>query len=569
MSSDQNRYPDLPPLDGHTRDGASNSRQGDAQPQWNGSSGARQNWSQSQQFGIPEIPPGGWQGESREGPPSTRPWPPSPSNIPQQPSVPADNWPGDWPHEPSGYGTSREWSTSQHQSIMPAPHERMAVPGRQEETQRHAALPRGARTDDADRAQEAEDTADLWSDDAQLADTCGVEFDRVSREIDELRLLLKQADKDLETFNHRKVLSASTVREMEEHLELHSRHDIRETYLAASEAEMRAFMLSEQRDQMRAKLRVLTRYAQFLRKAMDTVSFPAHAGLSPRPDDTSSWQIAAGADWGRSASMTVPGSTMSGLPALPIPPQPEWPSLGGYTPQNPHATVSGVFAVPATAESTLARVIQAQEEIRQRVAQRLHDGPTQSLANVMLTAEICEKLVQSDPRHALNELANLKGVVNAALQETRKFIFELRPMTLDDLGLVATLRRYAGDVAARYKLQIPVSAPQGERRLAREIEVPAFRIAQEAIANAVEHSHASVIHLTIALRPDGLSLVIQDNGSGFEVEPALLRARAHQTTGIASMQERSELLGGWLRLESAPGRGTRVEVSVPLHIPPR
>ncbi len=173
---------------------------------------------------------------------------------------------------------------------------------------------------------------------------------------------------------------------------------------------------------------------------------------------------------------------------------------------------------------TVARVIEAQESVRRRLATRLHDGPTQSLANVMLTAEICEKLFDSEPAHAKSELANLKGMVNTALQETRKFIFELRPMTLDDLGLIATLKRYATDIAVRYQVQVPVTAP------------------------------------------GGLVLAVEDNGSGFDVEPELARARTHArtTNGIASMQERAELLGGWLRIESTAGRGTRVELSVPL-----
>jgi two-component system sensor histidine kinase DegS len=209
-------------------------------------------------------------------------------------------------------------------------------------------------------------------------------------------------------------------------------------------------------------------------------------------------------------------------------------------------------------------VIQAQEEVRQRVAQRLHDGPAQSLANVVLTAEICEKLFQSDPKRAQSELGNLKGQVNSTLQDTRKFIFELRPMTLDDLGLVPTLRRYVADVGTRYQLQASLVAPQGEQRLPIEMEVPIFRVAQEAITNAVQHGHATQVRVTIALRPEGIVLTVEDNGSGFDVEQALAGAAARKTIGLANMQERAEMLGGWLRIESARGHGSRVELSAPM-----
>jgi two-component system sensor histidine kinase DegS len=213
---------------------------------------------------------------------------------------------------------------------------------------------------------------------------------------------------------------------------------------------------------------------------------------------------------------------------------------------------------------TLARVIQAQEEVRERVAQRLHDGPAQSLANVVLTAEICEKLMQSDARRAQGELGNLKGLVNATLQDTRKFIFELRPMTLDDLGLVPTLRRYVADLGARYQAQISLVAPQGEQRLPRRMEVPVFRVAQEALTNAVQHGRATQVRVTVASHGDTLALIIEDNGTGFDVEQALAQAASRQAMGIASMQERAEMLGGWLRIESARGHGSRVELSAPV-----
>lgn len=359
-----------------------------------------------------------------------------------------------------------------------------------------------------------------WNNNGDLRTACKAEYERVTRELDEIRLIIKQTSSDLEKLNQRKVLTAAQTREMEERIETFSRQEIRAAYLASTEAEMRAFMMNEQRDQLVAKQKTLERYQQFLAHTSETLTAMAEQRAS--------------AAWGSTPSGLAAGSRSS----------------GGLAQQ---------ASLPA-----LARAIQAEEDVRQRVAQYLHDGPAQSLANVVLTAEICEKLLQSDPNRVQSELGNLKSLVNATLQDTRKFIFELRPMTLDDLGLVATLRRYLTDVGAKYQVQTAVVAPQGEQRLPSGMEVPIFRVAQEAITNAVQHGRATQVRVTITIQPEGAVLTVEDNGAGFDVEQALTRAAMRRTYGIASMQERAEMLGGWLRMESMRGQGSRVELSAPM-----
>ncbi len=395
----------------------------------------------------------------------------------------------------------------------------------------------------ADAASDADDALiDLAASGSDFVASCKAEYERIRSQLDELRALVKQSGMELEKLNQRKVLAASRVREMEERLELYSRQDIRAAYLAASEGEMRVVMITEHREQMQAKLQTFERYEQFLKRAIDELEIQA---VAPAP------VVDSGLEMGHFAG------------TMPIEGQWTWPVATGAVPAMPLAALPSPAGHPATTDA-VTRAIRAQEQVRQRMAQRLHDGPAQSLANAVLAAEICEKLVQSDPRRALSELANLKGLVNGTLQETRKFIFELRPMTLDDLGLVASLRRYASDVAAKYHVQVPVTGPQTDRRLAPDVEVAVFRVAQEAITNAVEHSRATLIHTTVSLLPDGLVLVVEDNGTGFDVEQALAGAREQRTIGITNMQERAETLGGWLRIESTRGRGTRIELSIPL-----
>jgi two-component system sensor histidine kinase DegS len=223
-------------------------------------------------------------------------------------------------------------------------------------------------------------------------------------------------------------------------------------------------------------------------------------------------------------------------------------------------------AVPAQLQeqSILARIIQAQETVRQKVAQRLHDGPAQDLANVVLEAEICAKLMVSSPQRVSGELEQLKHLVNVTLQETRKFIFELHPMTLADLGLTATIRRYADEISTRYSVQVPVMLPQVEPFIPMGKRVAIFRVAQEAVTNSVEHGHATLIRIAMELSPGELVLEIEDAGVGFDVEQLQRVAHTRKGLGLINMQERADVLGGTLRVESAPQRGTRVQLSVPL-----
>lgn len=501
MPSNYNEYPGLPPLDGQ--------RDGD---------------------GHAHSQPAG------ERPASARPWPPVPSAGGYVPGGQPDPWAASTtsiPNVPPAGATGQYGVVSQQTNswaAVSASIERKAPSG-------DLAAPYDP------RAAAAVDAASSWATDGDLVESCRLEYDRISRELDELRVLLTQSGKEMEKLNQRKVLTAAQVREMEEHLELHPRQEIRETYLAAAEAEMRAFMIGEQREQMQAKVNMYEQYALFLQRTLDVLQ--SQAALAPRP-----------------ASVGTDGSAGQNGAAWPV--LPEVPATALVNPAaSSIVSLSAVMPAVNGQLDAVGRIIQTQESIRERIAQRLHDGPTQSLANVVLTAEICEKLVQSDPRRALGELSNLKNLVNATLQETRKFIFELRPMTLDDLGLVATLRRYTADMSARNQVRIPLAAPQGERRLPKEFEVAVFRVAQEAILNAVTHSRASIIQVMVAWPPDGFVLVVEDNGAGFNVEQALARAVNRQTIGIASMQERAEMLGGWLRIQSAAGRGTRIELSIP------
>jgi two-component system sensor histidine kinase DegS len=206
------------------------------------------------------------------------------------------------------------------------------------------------------------------------------------------------------------------------------------------------------------------------------------------------------------------------------------------------------------------RVIKAQEEERKRVAREIHDGPAQSLANLVLRTEICERLLAQDIDEALKELGELKKTAKGSLTELRRIIFDLRPMALDDLGLVPALRRYLEDLRDRLGLPVELVILGEEVRLDLNQEVTLFRLAQEAVNNARKHAQAKEIRVRLEFAPLAATLVVEDDGRGFI--PSETGSLAG--FGLLGMRERAELVDGDFEVTSAPGEGTRIRVRVPL-----
>lgn len=207
-----------------------------------------------------------------------------------------------------------------------------------------------------------------------------------------------------------------------------------------------------------------------------------------------------------------------------------------------------------------AKIIKAQEEERRRVSREIHDGPAQAMANIVFRAEVCERLIETDVARAKSELADLREQVRIALKETRKIIFDLRPMTLDDLGLVPTIRRMLETVKERNGIFTEVKVLGNEKRLEPHIEIGLFRIIQEALNNVEKHSKATNVWVRIDFRPSVVSAVIEDDGKGFETVDSIGR----ESFGVMGMRERIKLLRGELTIKSEVGKGTRIFVTVPL-----
>lgn len=209
-------------------------------------------------------------------------------------------------------------------------------------------------------------------------------------------------------------------------------------------------------------------------------------------------------------------------------------------------------------------ILIAIEEERKRIARDIHDGPAQSLANVVLRLEICEKLLDENPQKGKVELENLKKLVKDSLKGMRQLIFDLRPMTLDDLGLIPAIKRFLKDFESHFQISANLLISGEEKRLNQKTETGLFRIIQEALNNVAKHSQARKVRVTIAINQRYVIINITDDGKGFEVDKVLSRECSSESLGLPGMRERVELLEGKLTIKSSPGKGASITVNVPL-----
>ena len=209
--------------------------------------------------------------------------------------------------------------------------------------------------------------------------------------------------------------------------------------------------------------------------------------------------------------------------------------------------------------ASVEMLVNAQEAERQRLSRQMHDGPAQALSNFILQTEIAMRLMDVDPTQARDELGNLKSSAMGTFQKVRNFIFELRPMMLDDLGLIPTIRRYADTFKEQTGLEVNVVVSGNERRLEPYLEVMVFRAMQELMGNAARHSQATLLKLNLDLTDEMIRVSVDDNGKGFDLESA----QKGQSLGLKLIRERTEMLGGTFEVDSAAGKGARVMFSLP------
>jgi len=199
-------------------------------------------------------------------------------------------------------------------------------------------------------------------------------------------------------------------------------------------------------------------------------------------------------------------------------------------------------------------------EERNRLARELHDSVTQYLFSLVLNANAAGTLLEKDQQQAREQIQAIQEIAQKALGEMRSLIFELRPAMLEEKGLPCVLALYVDSIRRKEGLDV-ILRVDGEQRLPGELEQGLYRIAQEALFNVVKHAMAKNVTVELEIRPDRVSLSVEDDGVGFE--PSSPPGKGI-TLGLTSMRERAKLLGGEFEIQSQPGQGTRVSVHIPL-----
>jgi two-component system sensor histidine kinase DegS len=323
------------------------------------------------------------------------------------------------------------------------------------------------------------------------------ELDETVRSLREITLMIEQSQGELAKLSQRNAAITTHLQQVQGQLDSMPVQEIRSAYDSALDAQQRLFVMRGQLEKLQAEKNHLDRLKAILEKTIPNAGAGAASASSP------------GAAKGTMASVEM--------------------------------------------------LVNAQEMERQRLSRQMHDGPAQALSNFILQTEIAMRLFDVDAARAKEELNNLKSSAMGTFQKVRNFIFELRPMMLDDLGLVPTVRRYADAFKEQASLDVIVTVTGNERRLEPYLEVMIFRALQELLGNAARHSQATQVKVMLDMGDDRVRVSVDDNGRGFDPDAV----QQGNSLGLKLIRERAEMLGGSFDVDSSIGRGTRVTFTVP------
>lgn len=343
----------------------------------------------------------------------------------------------------------------------------------------------------------------------ELKTQTGTELDKLRRELLEIENLIRQTGSEVEKLQQRELTIASRLRDLDVNVDKYEKRDIKNMFTSALELQMRM-------QSMRGELKSLQARQQSMKDRQSQL-FGLQTVLEQLAGDAS-----------RSGGASSPAGNAEG-------------------------------------GSEISHIIQAQENERYRIAQQIHDELTQSLSNLVLRAEICLRMIDQNVGMARSELAALQTAIKKSLQETRRFTFDLRPMILDDLGLVPTLKRYVQQFKENTGVEVHLMMQGSESRLPPHYEVVVFRFVQEALNNVARHAKANQARVLLDSTGGQLHVSIQDDGEGFSVREVMASTDGRRNMGLATLRQYAEsMLHGEFGIESAPGQGTRVAASIPL-----
>ena len=212
------------------------------------------------------------------------------------------------------------------------------------------------------------------------------------------------------------------------------------------------------------------------------------------------------------------------------------------------------------------RMVDAQEEARKKLARDLHDGPTQSVSAIAMRVNMAQRIMMKDPKAAGEELVRIEELARRTTKEIRHMLFTLRPLVLESQGLVAALQSMADKIQETYAQNVIISV---EENVLQNFEVGkqgvVFFIVEEAVTNARKHAHAEHIWVNLRTFEKEMALLeVRDDGVGFDIAAVNRSYDQRGSLGMVNLRERTELVNGVLNLQSAVGKGTRVQVYIPL-----
>lgn len=212
------------------------------------------------------------------------------------------------------------------------------------------------------------------------------------------------------------------------------------------------------------------------------------------------------------------------------------------------------------------KILEAQEDERKRIARDIHDGPAQYVASAVMRIDFTKKVIEKDLEKGMLELSELKEVLKTALKEIRSIIFDLRPMSLDDLGLVHTIQEYVKSIKEEQDINIELKLKPIEDEIEPIIQVAVYRIIQEILNNIKKHSKAKNVEVKLDYGLKYLMIVVSDDGIGFDVEETLKKVKTQGTNyGLLGIIDRVEQLQGEFELESKKGVGTKFKIKLPVN----
>ncbi len=350
----------------------------------------------------------------------------------------------------------------------------------------------------ADQEVQAEELSPL---DAFLG-TSHTQLEKVRTKLSEINMLIEQSQGEVDKLAQRNADITNRLHQIQSTFETVPREDILSAYEAAQDAQQRLFTMRGQLEKLESDKGHLERHAQLLTDALTL--------LEGNPD------------------------------------------IEATDPQG-----DAEDAITGGIED----IIEAQEEERRKLSRQIHDGPAQALSNFILQTEIAMRLFESDPEKAREELASLKDSATSTFGKVRDFIFDLRPMMLDDLGLAPTVRRYAEAFEEKSGLDINCVITGTERRLASTREVLVFRAVQEFLANVREHAQATQVKIMLDMDDHQVRAVVEDNGKGLD-KSNLNRDDDLRPGGLKRLRDRVEQLGGSLDSDGSES-GTRTILVLP------